>query len=144
MTWKEELEEIRRRHHGLLRPEDVLAFARNPKTALHRRFQWDDSKAAHQYRLWQARELIECHVVVLEAKTDPIRAYVSLRDDRRNRGGGYRHVVDVMTDASMRKRFLAEALDEAERWRARYAQLQELAPIFQEIAKARRRKKHVA
>ena len=143
MAWKQELEEIRRRHHGLLRPPDVVAFARDPKSALHGRFQWDDSKAAHQYRLWQARELIECHVVVLKADTDPIRAYVSLRDERRNRGG-YRHVVDVMTDASMRKRFLAEALDEAERWQARYARLQELAPIFNEIAKARRRKKHVA
>ena len=41
-----------------LHAEDVVAAARDPLSPLHSKFQWDDSKAAHRYRLWQARQII--------------------------------------------------------------------------------------
>ena len=49
---REELDRIKKSNEeGLLKAEEVVEFARNPTTALHDRFTWDDSAAARQYRL---------------------------------------------------------------------------------------------
>lgn len=44
--WKRELEIIREKHGGTIRPEDVVEFAKDPSTALHECFEWNDRKAA--------------------------------------------------------------------------------------------------
>ena len=63
MTQKEqvkaELELIRIQHGGVLQAEDVIAYAKDPDTALHQEFEWDDNEAAHQYRLEQARRVAD-------------------------------------------------------------------------------------
>ncbi len=43
---------------GLVRPEAVVEAARDEASPLHPYFEWDDTEAAHQYRLVQARKLI--------------------------------------------------------------------------------------
>jgi hypothetical protein len=53
---KEELEAIAA--GGVLHPADVVEAARNPNSAMHNQFEWDDSEAAEAYRLQQARALI--------------------------------------------------------------------------------------
>ena len=45
-------------HGGTLDPEMVVDAAGDPDHPLHGHFEWDDAKAAHQYRLGQARALI--------------------------------------------------------------------------------------
>jgi hypothetical protein len=47
-----------REEHGRLTPHLVLEAATAEDHPLHGRFEWDDSAAAHKYRLNQARELI--------------------------------------------------------------------------------------
>jgi len=132
-----EMTKIQAKDGGLLQAEAVVRFAANPKTALHKKFTWDNRKAGHEYRLWQARELIGVFVTVLKPNTQPVRAFVSLRADRKLPGGGYRAIVDVVSDADMRRQLLAEALDDAERWQGKYAALTELKPVFKEIARVR-------
>lgn len=138
-----ELELVRRRHHGILRPADVVAFARDPQTALHTEFEWDDSKAAEQYRLEQARQIIRCAVRVIGDGKPPIRAYVSLLVDRQA-GDSYRDVLDVMNAPNLRDQLLAQALREAESWRLRYEQFVELQPVCREIVKAQKRERRAA
>lgn len=132
MSVKDELELIRSKHCGLLRPEDVVAFARNPETALHKRFVWDDGEAAAKYRLWQARQVISAVVTVPPSRQQTVRAYVSLPSDRSN-GNGYRSVGYVLSKENMRTELLRKALDEAKRWRDRYRHLKELVPVFDAI-----------
>lgn len=36
--------------NGRLTPQLVVNAAKNPKSALHSRFEWDDTKAAARYR----------------------------------------------------------------------------------------------
>jgi len=127
---QQELESIRRSAGGLLRPEDVVEFARSPETALHEEFTWDDSEAAHQYRLWQARQVIRVNVTVIGNTESKVRAYVSLGSDRQNQGGGYRAITDVMSDAERRRELINQAFAEFDRWRKRYQELTELAPLF--------------
>lgn len=43
---------------GKLTADSVVSKATDPSTALHEHFEWDDTAAAHEYRLEQARHLI--------------------------------------------------------------------------------------
>jgi len=137
---KMELEAIRKKAGGVLNPPDVVEFAKNPKTALHMRFEWDDTKAAAEYRLWQAREIIRVCVTVLPQDNKPIRAYVSLVDDRGK--NGYRSIGDVMADPERRSALIDQALRELNQFQAKYRRIKELSPVFD--AAKRVQKSHAA
>lgn len=122
---------------GLLKPEDVVNFAADPETALHKAFEWNDSKAAHAHRLWQARQLIVSVHIVDNRSPEPIQAWVSLKSDRTNPGGGYRDTVAVLSDAELRQQMLETFWDEYDRMRERYQRFEELAEIFKTGDKAR-------
>lgn len=127
---QQELDTVRKQNRGLLAPGAVIRFAENPATALHEKFEWDNTKCGQEYRLWQARELIRVYVVVLKKDAPPVRAYVSLQRDRVKPGGGYRAIANVMRSPTLRDELLREALAELNRWRAKYANLKALEPIF--------------
>jgi len=130
-----ELEKVHAKH-GILRAEDVVKFARNPKTALHKQFVWDDTEAARRYRLVQAREIIRVSVRVEPLVSRPIQAWVSLCDDREAPGGGYRPLCEVMSDDELRAKLLSQALSELRRLQKKYADLKELAPVFAALEEA--------
>ena len=129
-AWRDELDLIAKRHGGKLRPEDVVEFARDPSTALHVKFTWDDTEAARQHRLWQARSLISIVVTTLPGQTKEFRAFVSMQDDRKERGGGYRFTIAVLSDKEKRAKLLAEALADFDRWKEKYETLEELGEVF--------------
>jgi len=100
------LENIANKNGGLLMVDDVLDEARNPKSILHKHFQWDDDKAAEAYRKMQARQLIQKCVVTIEKAPDvPIRAFVSLSTDQYE-GGGYRLTANVLSDDQQKGQLL--------------------------------------
>jgi hypothetical protein len=127
--------------HGTLRAEDVVEFAQDESTALHSEFEWDDSEAARQYRLEQARKIIRINVNILPTRNGNVTVpvYVSLVQDRSQPGGGYRRLVDVMSDDEMREQLLQQALAEFQRVGRRYRALQELAPVFTALDRVTRR-----
>jgi hypothetical protein len=134
-----ELEEIRAASGGTLNPEDVIAYAQDKETALHSAFEWDDSEAAHQHRLWQARQIIRvCVTLRSEIDNQPFRTYVSLTEDRGETG--YRLLDDVLTDTEMRQRLLDQALRELTAWQRKYEHLTALAPIFEAAGKVKQRR----
>lgn len=67
---------------GRITPDRVLRAAADPKSPLHGEFEWNDGKAAHAYRIDQARRLIVSVrvTVTVEACELPISRYV--RDPR--------------------------------------------------------------
>lgn len=111
-----------------LSPRRVVDWARTHRSsALHGCFQWDNGKAAELYRLWQARELI----VSVEVKYEDGKrrqVYVSPMSSRGSRGG-YRRLVDVLSEDDARSAFLAQALTELERVCSKYDDLTELAGV---------------
>lgn len=131
----QELEDIRRQGGGVLHPEAVVRFAADPDTALHGCFEWDDAEAAHQHRLEQARGIIRVAVSVIQEGKPPVRMYVSL-DDKRQRGGGYEHVADVLADPLRRDRLLRQAKREMQAFRDRYHELEELAGVMSAMDQA--------
>lgn len=125
-----ELRRISKEGGGILKPEVVVEEARDEQNPLHSRFTWDDTEAAKQHRLNQARYLIRTTVQYIKANGDerPVRVFVSLTNDRDD--SGYREVVAVLSDNELRKQMLKDALDELKRIELKYSDLKELAELF--------------
>lgn len=135
-----ELKSIAKENGGILRCEDVVSYARNPKTKLHGWFNWNDTEAAKQWRLQQARNLIRVSVSILPQAKVESRVFISMHDDRRNDGGGYRPLEKVLSNKDMRKVLLDEAIEELEWFRRKYQCLKELAEVFSAFDRVKRKK----
>ncbi len=135
---QQELLRLAGEHGGLLKPEVVVANAAAPTSPLHGCFQWDDSEAAHQYRLWQARQLIRVQVTLLPGANKEERIFVSLTTDRAS--SGYRVMTDVLSSEDAYRQLLADAKADAERFADRYKELAEMGNVIKAIRAALRKK----
>lgn len=124
-----ELETICKRNGGMLPAKAVVDFARNPKTALHKRFDWDDGVAAEKWRIQQARVLIA--TITIEPQEDVItRAWCSLPLDRVGDTPAYRPTVAVLSESDLREQYLQSVKDELGVLRRKHAALTELASVW--------------
>lgn len=130
-----ELRGLAARAGGMLAPASVVEFARDPKTALHSQFTWDDTDAAEAWRLHEARNIIRVHVTVLHADSEPVRVFTSLRPDRES-NSGYRLTVDVLSNDDLRAQMLADAKAELQATKRKYHNLQELSSVWDAIEQA--------
>ena len=132
LTLQDELKLVKKANKGLLRPIDVVNWAaENPDSLLYSRFEWDDPKAGHQYRLWQARHIINVQVTSIETKNT--RMFVSVQSQRKLSDGGYHSVEDVLDDPNLYAEMLEEARCELNRLRRKYRSLVELKAIWDAI-----------
>ncbi len=134
-----ELKRIADDHGGVLRACDVVEEARRVVSPLHSRFEWDDSAAAEKWRIEQAGQLIRVSVQYLQinGETTSVRAFVSLRSDRAEDGGGYRQTVSVLSDDAYREQLLDDALAELKAFQQKYSHLKELARVFSAAKKVK-------
>lgn len=68
-----ELERLRKRNGGVLLGEHVVEAARDPNSALHKEFNWDDASEAHKSRLEHARTLIREYEVLYRPVEKEVR-----------------------------------------------------------------------
>lgn len=131
---EDELRQIADNSGGILRAEDVVQFARSrPESALHTQFTWSVQKAAYQHWIDQARRVIRLHVQVIQGRVEPVRTFVSIKEDRLQQGGGYRYTIDVLKHPERRAILVHQALSEAAAWQRKYKNLEELSTIFAAI-----------
>ena len=123
--------ELKLSRDDLLQAVQVVKAAKSKRKypSLHSRFEWDDTRAAHQHRLKQAREMF-VEVLVIINDSGPVQAFISLESDQKKPGGGYRETVAVLSDRELRDELLQQVMDEFDYWREKYKHLKELAPIF--------------
>jgi hypothetical protein len=121
-----------------LDPVAVVEAARDKTSPLHDCFTWDNSEAAHQFRLIEARKLIQVHVEMLPGSSDSSPVWVSLTTDR-NAGGGYRPLVSILSNAEQRAMLLSDALRDLEYFRKKYGMLKELAAVFAAAKKVKKK-----
>ncbi len=77
----DELERIRRANGDRLEAKQVVVEARPPGAPLHDMFTWDDSEAAEQFRLREARTLIRSvRILVGGSKSEPAYVNVKIED----------------------------------------------------------------
>jgi len=114
-------------------PREVLQWAKaHRRSALHAALEWDDSKAAEEYRLAQVRELIRVNVVDVSGEPE----MVSLSVDRAQ-GGGYRSVQDVIDDRALSEILLQDAVEELDRMKARYDRVAALTAVWRAVDRVR-------
>lgn len=124
---------------GPLTAEAVLQDAENERSPLHAAFQWDDTEAAQQWRLEQARSLIRSVVVIRHELPDnpAVRAFVNIGpvSDAENDadGGDYIDLDSAMRHPELREQVVGRALAEANSWSERYRHLSELGQIHAAI-----------
>lgn len=107
---KAKLEELAKRANGDLKPSAVLAEARKKTSVLHRMFEWDDTRAAEKYRLFQARELIASVQYVYTVNEHKYSAPMYVRNpDAQARDQGYVSLPRLRTDEAMAREALADA-----------------------------------
>lgn len=111
-----------------------LLDANRPKEApLHGEFEWDDSKAAEQYREQQARHIINCLCVKPErSDQEPVRAFFTISQP------SYENISVILQSAEKHSSLLDLALKELNAFKAKYNTLAQLEPVFEAIDKCTR------
>ena len=131
-TAGEELERIYKRD-GIITPEKVLEDNTETGTPLHDCFEWDDTTAAHKYRVKQAKEIIQTIVSVSDyaPQLPPVRAFVSVSRD-------FHPIKTVLDDKEMKESLLSCAVSELKAFERKYSTLSELAEVFEAIKSVER------
>lgn len=134
-----EFEKLLEAHGNRLSPRILVEAATPEESPLHGFFEWNDAKAGEKYRLAQAGALIrQWHGAVLKidekAKVVHIESVRRLQSPGGLRGHGqdsYRPVEDILSDPEQREDLLATVLKELQAYRKRYAELEELAHLWE-------------
>lgn len=130
-------------------PNDVLEAARNPRSPIHRYFDWDDTSAAEKYRLHQARNLVNSIQIEFIGRTSThvTKAYISVVrteddevavEDGEIKDGNRRYVEmsRVLDDDEMRAVMKAKLAAELRAMRGRYNLFIDLINDFIDAAEA--------
>jgi hypothetical protein len=119
------IEEIEARD-GTVKPEAVVAAARDPGSPLHAAFEWDDEAAAEGYRVQQARKwmgaLVIARVRIEEGHGLQERAYHAVRSTP-SAPLGYQNSGKVMGSRDLRGQVIEQARKDLEAFARRYGSL---------------------
>lgn len=130
--YKQELIKIHKTQ-GLTAP-NVVEVARDKKNPLHSRFEWNDTAAAEQYRLYQARILINSiEVEIVSLPQEPRAAYfesVVIENKRR-----YVPQFEILSNDDLRVQVINDAIKWLKHFKEKHEQYSEFKGISKEIEK---------
>lgn len=145
------------KENNLLTAELVVAEAEPEEAVLHPFFEWDQSRAACEYRKAQARTLIRQVIPITMAAAEDherdknvpefihIRQRAETDDDdeedgpsfKRGRGGVYVPRIDVMQDPILRLDHLSDLVHRTAGWRDQLAEFPEMQKFVAAIDQAK-------
>ena len=117
---------------GRLTAQNLVDVSRPEDAPLHKEFEWNDSEAARQYRLTQARGIIRHLTIVTEGSKTPEKMFVNIRIESPE----YTTVRKALTIPSEREMLLKNAKRDMEAFIARYQRLKELDSVINAISDA--------
>lgn len=106
----ERIGELIKIKNGKVTPIDVINDAKDKKSPYHNYFQWDDTKASFEYRLQQARNLLNhvIEVVVVEGVKSEQRSFFSVSSKPTK--FAYVTLKKALTTTSHRKQILNQTI----------------------------------
>ena len=134
-----EIHRLMKEHGGNVEAEHVVEAAKDPSNPLHNHFDWDNTKAARQWRLQQARVLIASITIIeLPKQVLPVRAFTKAIVAGKGmssvgRVGGYNSTVNLMSKKDTRKAVLTRAYGELLSWQQRYEAYKEFSKVVSAI-----------
>ena len=128
-----ELERIRA-EKGTLLAADVLEAATDEVSPLHSAFEWEDSAAALQHRLGQARRLIVSVRVLNGPIQPPTQAFISVKTP--GKGREYLPAAEALNDEQLKARILDEIRTFVESLERKYSRFSEVAEVLSAMKSA--------
>lgn len=109
-------------------PENIVEYAKDEGSELHKCFEWDDTIAGHKYRCIQAQQVVRSLVIVREETQEktPLRLFYNTGD----RTGEYKPVKLVMQNQDEYQSLLQKAMNELRAFKQKYGFLTELEEIM--------------
>lgn len=118
---------------GGITPEAIVEKATPKDSIAHDLFEWDDRKAAHEYRVVQARQYLRTIVIDDGSQTETRAFYnVTIGDHQE-----YVPLHQAVHTPTLWKQVVEQALIEAESWSRRYEKYLQLQPIHKAIQKVK-------
>lgn len=119
-------------------PEDVLNYARNENTELHKCFEWDDGTAGEKFRLVQAQNLIiKLKITISTAEPQSVdlkvRAYESVIIDGKNK---YVYTPAILESGDYSEQLIGDIMKSIAELKAKLRKYQQIIGENREIREA--------
>lgn len=113
---------------GKLTPEIVVEEATDTNSPLHNRFEWDNGKAGHKYRLMEARLLITSVKVGFVGEKQ--KGFYNVKTEIGDRV--YLPSPTVLSDKAMARQVLVYAAKQLKHWTEEYRNISEFQGVVNE------------
>ena len=119
-----------------LTAKSVVEKAKNKTSAMHKLFEWDNTKAGEAWRIQQARVLINEVKIIVENKEyyafENVNVALDTKDSTFSRNE-YFHRNEIISNNALRQQMVDRAYNYVKYWREQYKQYNEFGPIFEGI-----------
>lgn len=110
-------------------PQNIVNYAQShPKSELYKCFTWDDTKAANEWRKYEARQVVRLLVFEDENTEEPTKVRVLQKT-----ADAYKPVTQIVRNEEEYKELLKRAKAELSSFRERYKTLVELEEVLEAI-----------
>ena len=110
-------------------PQNIVDYAeKHPKSELHKCFTWDDTKAANEWRKFEARQVVRLLVFEDENEEEPTKVRVLQKT-----ADEYKPVTQIVRNEDEYKELLKRAKAELAAFKQRYKTLVELEAVLEAI-----------
>lgn len=130
------------RESGGVSASQLVEAARPKKSPIHDAFQWDDSKAAAEHRLLQARQWIKRVKIIVEDKAETVVHVPAVTvAGEKIKEGVYKPIIHVVSNANEYALALQEITNGIKALERSYNRLTE---AFKRVGKSKKRESQVA
>ena len=110
-------------------PQNIVNYAQShPKSELYKCFTWDDTKAANEWRKYEARQVVRLLVFEDDNTEEPTKVRVLQKT-----ADAYKPVTQIVRNEEEYKELLKRAKAELSSFRERYKTLVELEEVLEAI-----------
>lgn len=110
-------------------PQNIVDYAQShPRSELYKCFTWDDTKAANEWRKYEARQVVRLLVFEDENTEEPTKVRVLQKT-----ADAYKPVTQIVRNEEEYKELLKRAKAELSSFRERYKTLVELEEVLEAI-----------
>ena len=128
---------------GTPTPDQIVDKAQDNSSPIHKYFEWDDTEAARQHRLFQARNIIN-HLLVeitIDGEKRMTKAFhsvdIMMGDETVDRK--YASVEIIVQDKDLKEQVIKRALEEVNAWQARWLDYSEVfGGVFKAVDKVKK------
>lgn len=111
--------------------KNIVNFAKDEKSELHKCFEWDDKVAGEKYRLQQANQILTSISIVSkeeDSKPEVVRAFVNIKDSEDNERK-FKNIAKVLENEDEYSQIKKKAYDDLVRCKDRYSKIIELSDL---------------